>query len=36
MVCFRVCEGPLDYWANGFPVDVFFKYCEYGFSPVGI
>ena len=36
MVYFCVCEAPLDYWANSFSVDVFFKYCEYGFSSVGI
>ena len=25
-------ETPLDDWANGGPVDVFFMYGEYGFS----
>ena len=29
-------EAPLDYWANGGSVDLFFKYGEYGFRSMEI
>ena len=32
---FGMCEAPLDDWANGGSVDVFFTYGEYGFSSWG-
>ena len=33
-VWFSVLEAPLDDWADGGSVDVFFMYGEYGFSSV--
>ena len=35
-LCVFIYEVPLDDWANGGSLDVFYTYDEYGFSYMGI